>query len=60
MGLNHAVLLVEYGTLHGEPVEEYWLLKNSWSPLWGNDGYVLISRKDNMCGLQRMPVFVVM
>ena len=47
--LDHAVLLVGYGV---EGKEEYWLLKNSWSKYWGEDGYFKIPRnKNNYCGV---------
>ncbi|XP_075210581.1 C1 family peptidase 26-29-p [Lycorma delicatula] len=55
--LDHAVLLVGYGKLNGEP---YWLVKNSWSNYWGNDGYVLISPKNNNCGVMTAPTYVKM
>lgn len=42
MSLNHAVLLVGYGTLQGK---DYWLIKNSWSTYYGNNGYLLIAIK---------------
>ena len=38
--LNHAVLLVGYGTQRGALGKKpYWLVKNSWGVKWGTDGY---------------------
>ncbi|XP_045511993.1 digestive cysteine proteinase 1 [Pieris brassicae] len=55
--LDHAVLAVGYGVLNGQ---KYWLVKNSWSNMWGNDGYVLMSMKDDNCGVQAAPTYVLM
>lgn len=54
--LDHSVLAVGYGVMRGHP---YWLIKNSWSTYWGNDGYVLMSQKDNNCGVATAATYPV-
>jgi len=48
--IDHGVLAVGYGTLGGE---EYFLVKNSWGPEWGDQGYIRIGVQDGpgVCGI---------
>merc|ERR1719469_909489 len=54
--LDHGVLAVGFGTLDGV---DYWKVKNSWNAKWGMDGYVLIQRGVNKCGIGNDPSYPV-
>jgi len=43
--INHAVVLEGYGT-DEETGQDYWLVRNSWGPMWGEDGYIRLKRTD--------------
>ncbi|XP_061456725.1 procathepsin L-like [Rhineura floridana] len=47
--LNHAVLAIGYCT----DVQQgpYWILKNSWGPTWGENGYMRLAKGFNLCGV---------
>nr|BBJ29174.1 papain family cysteine protease containing protein [Acanthamoeba castellanii] len=52
--INHVVQLVGYGTDAKEG--DYWLVRNSWSPVWGEKGYIRLKRRSNpICGIDLKP-----
>ncbi|XP_027202680.2 cathepsin O-like [Dermatophagoides pteronyssinus] len=42
--VNHAVTLIGWD-------EYYWIIKNSWGPEWGINGYLFLPRHSNKCGI---------
>ena len=61
---NHAVLAVGYGTDTDKNATDYWILKNSWTAAWGEEGYVRLKRGPDfysqqvgMCGILTQPSY---
>ena len=58
--LDHAVEIVGYGSENGI---DYWIVRNSWSSSWGEQGYVRIKKTSltndiGICGLAAEPSFL--
>jgi len=53
--INHVVQLVGYGT--DAQQADYWLIRNSWAPTWGERGYIRLRRdtQSQRCGIDLHP-----
>jgi hypothetical protein len=57
--VDHAMLVVGFGTDSGG--DDYWILKNSWGPSWGEQGYIRLLRGNSThspgeCGIAEQAV----
>jgi len=62
VNLDHGVLVVGYGT--DSILGDYWKVKNSWGPAWGDSGYIRIGRGSKFdangeCGILMDPSYPV-
>nr|BAN20819.1 cysteine-type endopeptidase [Riptortus pedestris] len=61
--MDHGVLIVGYGIHKTWLLQRhlpYWLIKNSWGPHWGHQGYYMLYRGDGSCGVNSMPTSAVL
>lgn len=57
--LDHGVVVVGYGTDNGS---DYWIVRNSWGPNWGESGYIRLERNfanstSGKCGIAMEPSY---
>ncbi len=51
--INHVVQLVGYGSEDGV---DYWTIRNSWTPSWGELGFIRVKRDyPFLCGVDQQP-----
>jgi C1A family cysteine protease len=44
--VDHGVLIVGFNDVNSPP---YWIIKNSWGPTWGEEGYIRVEKGTNQC-----------
>jgi len=52
--INHAVQMVGYSTDAPTP---YWIVRNSWGPKWGENGFINLKIGGNQCGVANLVIY---
>ena len=50
--IDHVVQLVGYGE---DNQGQYWIVRNSWGPTWGENGFIRLKRGQDKCGVDTSP-----
>lgn len=62
--IDHAIVAVGYGGSSDVETDNFWIMRNSWSTDWGEEGYVRMSRSGGsggagLCGLAMFPTYPI-
>jgi len=57
--LDHCVQLVGFNSI-SEKSKGYWIVRNSWTDEWGEDGYIYLAYGHNTCGVADEAMFVTL
>ena len=65
LSTNHAVAIVGFGgDLENEKCQNYWIVKNSWGPEWGEEGFFRLCMEDDKleygtCNIRMNPMISI-
>jgi len=57
--LDHCVQLVGFNSIASKS-KGYWIVRNSWTDEWGEDGYIYLAYGKNTCGVADEAMFVTL
>jgi len=53
---NHAVVAIGWG--ESAAGQKYWIIRNSWTKNWGDNGYAYVTRGNNAAGIETSAIWV--